>query len=151
PGRTACRRGECRPGASRTARARRDRPGARHARAGTGQRESAPRGGRPRRRAGGTGAGMTLSHVDGAGRARMVDVGDKSVTSRIAVAEGAVRLSREAHGLVAANALRKGDVLATAELAGLMAAKRTSELVPLCHQVPLDRVEVVAVLSDEEP
>lgn len=94
---------------------------------------------------------MTLSHVDGAGRARMVDVGDKSVTSRIAVAEGAVRLSREAYDLVAANALRKGDVLATAELAGLMAAKRTSELVPLCHQVPLDRVEVVAVLSDEEP
>ncbi len=94
---------------------------------------------------------MALSHVDAAGRARMVDVGDKAVTSRVAVAEGQVRCSPEAFAQVRDAATRKGDVLGTAELAGVMAAKRTSELVPLCHPVPLDRVEVVAEPVEEWP
>jgi cyclic pyranopterin phosphate synthase len=93
---------------------------------------------------------MTLSHVDAAGRARMVDVGNKPVTARVAVAEGTVRMSAEAFAQVRDAAARKGDVLGTAELAGVMAAKRTSELVPLCHPVPLDTVEVVAAPLAEE-
>lgn len=90
---------------------------------------------------------MTLSHVDESGRARMVDVGDKPVSVRTAVAEGAVRMSAEAYGLVADRAVRKGDALAVAELAGTMAAKRTAELIPLCHPVALDHVEVRAELD----
>ena len=83
---------------------------------------------------------MKLSHLDEAGRARMVDVGGKPVTERTAVAEGAVRMSREAFELVAAQAVAKGDVLAVAEVAGTMAAKRTGELIPLCHPLGLDLV-----------
>lgn len=90
---------------------------------------------------------MTLSHVDESGRARMVDVGDKPVSVRTAVAEGAVRMSAEAYGLVADRAVRKGDALAVAELAGTMAAKRAAELIPLCHPVALDHVEVRAELD----
>ncbi len=81
----------------------------------------------------------------------MVNVGDKAVTARTAVAEGRVMMSREAFDLVAAGAARKGDVLGTAELAGTMAAKRTSELIPLCHQLALDRAAVVAELVPEWP
>ena len=69
---------------------------------------------------------MKLSHVDAEGRARMVDVGDKPLSDRTAVATGAVRMSREAYDLVAGQAIAKGDVLAVAEVAGVMAAKRTS-------------------------
>lgn len=94
---------------------------------------------------------MTLSHLDAAGRARMVDVGEKPVSVRTAVAVGVVRMSREAFDLVRDNELGKGDVVATAELAGVMAGKRTSELVPLCHQVPLDRIEVVVAERPELP
>lgn len=85
-----------------------------------------------------------LSHVDEAGRPRMVDVGDKPVTERTAVAEGAVRMSPEAFDLVSRNAVAKGDVLAVAEVAGTMAAKRTGELIPLCHPLGLDLVRVEA-------
>ena len=85
---------------------------------------------------------MTLSHLDAAGRARMVDVSGKSVSARVAVASGEVRMSAEAFGLVLDASRAKGDVLTTAELAGVMAGKRTSELVPLCHPVPLDRIAV---------
>ncbi len=74
----------------------------------------------------------------------MVDVSGKSVSERTAVAEGAVRMSAEAYALVAAQAVAKGDVLAVAEIAGTMAAKRTGELIPLCHPLGLDAVEVEA-------
>ncbi len=94
---------------------------------------------------------MKLSHVDEGGRAKMVDVGAKPETVRTAVAEGAVRMSREAFELVDRNALEKGDVLGAAELAGTMGAKRTGELIPLCHPIVLDHVAVNAVLAPELP
>ena len=83
---------------------------------------------------------MKLSHVDEAGRARMVDVGGKPETRAHRRRGGQVRMSREAFDLVAANAVAKGDVLAVAEVAGVMAAKRTGELIPLCHPLGLDVV-----------
>ncbi len=85
---------------------------------------------------------MSLSHVDQSGRARMVDVADKPMSRRTAVAAGAVRMSVEAFGLVRDNAVAKGDVLRIAEVAGVMGAKRTGELIPLCHPIPLDLVQV---------
>jgi cyclic pyranopterin phosphate synthase len=90
---------------------------------------------------------VKLSHLDEAGRARMVDVGDKPVTERTAEAEGAVRMSSEAFQLVAASAVEKGDVLAVAEVAGTMAAKRTGDLIPLCHPLGLAHVAVEASLD----
>jgi cyclic pyranopterin phosphate synthase len=94
---------------------------------------------------------MKLSHLDEASRARMVDVGGKPETERTAVAEGLVRMSREAFDQVAAHAVAKGDVLAVAEVAGVMAAKRTGELIPLCHPLGLDVVTVEARLVPEAP
>ena len=94
---------------------------------------------------------MKLTHLNERGRARMVDVGGKAESERTAVAEGAVRMSREAFDLVAAQAVAKGDVLAIAEVAGTMGAKRTSDLIPLCHPLRLDRVEVEARLEPELP
>jgi cyclic pyranopterin phosphate synthase len=94
---------------------------------------------------------MKLSHLDEGGRARMVDVGDKPVTERTAEAEGAVRMSREAFDAIAASAVEKGDVLTVAQVAGTMAAKRTGELIPLCHPLGLDHVAVDAVLDPELP
>ena len=94
---------------------------------------------------------MSLSHVDEAGKARMVDVAGKPMTERVAVAEGQVRMSREAFEQVAANAVAKGDVLAVAEVAGVMAAKRTGELIPLCHPLGLDLVTVEARLAPDLP
>jgi cyclic pyranopterin monophosphate synthase len=94
---------------------------------------------------------VTLSHLDESGRARMVDVGDKPETRRTAVAEGQVRMSREAYDLVAAHAVAKGDVLAVAEVAGVLAAKRTGELIPLCHPLGLDVVQVEARLEPDLP
>ena len=94
---------------------------------------------------------MTLSHLDEAGRARMVDVGGKPATARTASAEGMVRMSREAFEQVAAHAVAKGDVLAVAEVAGVMAAKRTGELIPLCHPLGLEQVTVEARLVPEAP
>jgi cyclic pyranopterin phosphate synthase len=81
----------------------------------------------------------------------MVDVGGKPESERTAIAEGAVRMSREAFDLVAAQAAPKGDVLAVAEVAGVMAAKRTGELIPLCHPLGLDLVEVEVRLEQELP
>lgn len=81
----------------------------------------------------------------------MVDVGGKAVTERRAVAEGAIRMSRKAFELVERNAGPKGDVLSTAELAGVMGAKRTAELIPLCHPVPMDHVTVEASLDETLP
>jgi cyclic pyranopterin monophosphate synthase len=94
---------------------------------------------------------VKLSHVDELGRARMVDVSAKPESERTAIAEGAVRMSREAFEQVASQAVAKGDVLAVAEVAGTMAAKRTGELIPLCHPLSLDLVQVEARLEPELP
>lgn len=94
---------------------------------------------------------MTLSHLDAGRRPRMVDVGQKSATDRTAVAEGVIRMAREALEEVERNAGPKGDVLTTAELAGVMAAKRTAELIPLCHPLPLDHVAVEASIDPALP
>ncbi len=84
----------------------------------------------------------TLSHVDARGRVKMVDVGDKPVTNREAVARGSIAMSREALKLVRAGALKKGDPLQAARVAGILAAKRTSTLIPLCHPLPLSSIDV---------
>lgn len=81
-----------------------------------------------------------LTHLDTAGAAHMVDVGNKADTAREAVAAGRIIMSAEAAAAIAAGLVKKGDVLAVARVAGIMAAKRTSELVPLCHPLPLTRV-----------
>jgi cyclic pyranopterin monophosphate synthase len=94
---------------------------------------------------------VKLTHLDDRGRPRMVDVGAKPESARTAVAEGAVRMSPEAFELVAAQAVAKGDVLAVAEVAGTMAAKRTGELIPLCHPLGLDLIQVEARLEPELP
>ena len=94
---------------------------------------------------------MKLSHVDQAGRARMVDVGDKPISVRTAVATGAIRMSADAFQLVADQTVAKGDVLAVSEVAGTLAAKRTAELIPLCHPLGLDHVEVEASLDSSLP
>ena len=92
-----------------------------------------------------------LTHVDRSGRARMVDVGDKAVTKRRAVAEGHITMSREAFALIRANRIAKGDVLAVAELAGVAGAKRTPDLIPLAHPLPLTHVAVTAALDAALP
>ena len=83
-----------------------------------------------------------LSHVDARGRVRMVDVGDKPVTAREAVARGEITLSAAARRLITRNAVAKGDPLQAARIAGIMAAKQTSALIPLCHPLPLTHVAV---------
>ena len=83
-----------------------------------------------------------LSHVDRRGRARMVDVSGKAVTAREAVARGEIRMSAVARRLIRAGAVAKGDPLQAARLAGVMAAKRTADLIPLCHPLPLTHVDV---------
>src|SRR5213593_1770772 len=83
-----------------------------------------------------------LSHVDTRGRVKMVDVGAKAVTAREAVARGTITMSREALRLVRSGRVKKGDPLQTARLAGILAAKQTSALIPLCHPLPLTSVDV---------
>ena len=90
-----------------------------------------------------------LTHMDETGRARMVDVSDKAVTAREAVAEGFVRMSPQTLALAVSGEGRKGDVRAVAELAGIMAAKRTSDLIPLCHPLALSKVEVRIEPADD--
>jgi cyclic pyranopterin phosphate synthase len=90
-----------------------------------------------------------LTHLDDSGNARMVDVGDKPVTQRRAVARATVKMSPETALTVAEGDGHKGDVLGTARLAGIMAAKRTGELIPLCHPVGLDHVDVHAVVDTD--
>ena len=94
---------------------------------------------------------MKLSHIGPGGEARMVDVGAKPVTERTARAEGAVTMSAAAFELVRSNAVAKGDVLGTARIAGIQAAKRTAELIPLCHPLPLDQIEVELTLDESLP
>lgn len=83
-----------------------------------------------------------LSHVDAQGRARMVDVGEKTVTAREAVATGTVRMNPQVLRLIAAGRVPKGDVLAVARVAGIMAAKKTPGLIPLCHPLPISSVSL---------
>jgi cyclic pyranopterin phosphate synthase len=83
-----------------------------------------------------------LSHIDETGSARMVDVGAKNVTERVAVAKGRVLMKPETLQLIREGGLEKGDVLGVARLAGVMAAKRTADLIPLCHPIPLTQVTV---------
>ncbi len=83
-----------------------------------------------------------LTHLDDAGQAAMVDISAKAATVREAVAEGRISMSAEALEAIKAGAIKKGDVLATARIAGIMAAKRTSELIPLCHPLALSKVSV---------
>ena len=90
-----------------------------------------------------------LTHLDDAGAARMVDVGGKSETVREAVAEGRIIMSAEAAQAIAEGAVAKGDVLAVARVAGIMAAKRTSELIPLCHPLPLTKVSIDLTVQPE--
>ena len=94
---------------------------------------------------------MKLSHLDAAGKAQMVDVGQKPVTERTAVAEGVIRMSSDAFRLIREAALPKGDALAVSEIAGTLAAKRTAELIPLCHPLGLDQVTVTASLESDLP
>ncbi len=89
-----------------------------------------------------------LSHLSADGTARMVDVGDKPVTARSATAEGFVRVSPELAGRIRENSLAKGSLLEVARLAGIQAAKRADELIPLCHTLPLDAIDVRAELLD---
>ncbi len=90
-----------------------------------------------------------LSHVDDAGDVRMVDVSAKPVTSRVAIARGRVFMQRSTLGLVREGAAPKGNVLATARIAGIMAAKRTGTLIPLAHTLPLESVEIAFSLEEE--
>ena len=95
--------------------------------------------------------GDGLSHVDSAGNFRMVDVTEKPATVRFAVASGAIRMKPETLKAIADNALAKGDVIPVARLAGIQAAKRTAELIPLCHALPLSGIEVSIKLDETLP
>ena len=89
-----------------------------------------------------------LTHIDSDGRAQMVDVGDKAVSQRTAHARGFVALSPETLAVVEAGGTKKGDVLSIAELAGIMAAKKTADLIPLCHPLPLTHVKLTLTPED---
>jgi cyclic pyranopterin monophosphate synthase len=91
-----------------------------------------------------------LTHLDERGEARMVDVGGKPVTERRAVARATVRMSPQTASIVAAGDAPKGDVLATARIAGVMAAKKTGELIPLCHPIGLDHVDVDTAIDVQD-
>lgn len=90
-----------------------------------------------------------LTHIDGDGAARMVDVGSKVASQRIAIASGRIAMSAEALAAIRAGDAPKGDVLGTARIAGIMAAKRTGDLIPLCHPLALDAVNVDFVFEDD--
>lgn len=92
-----------------------------------------------------------LSHIDDSGNAHMVDVGAKSDTNRWAVARGDVILSPPTLSLIKQGLMKKGDVLTVAQIAGIMGAKKTSELIPLCHPLPLDQVDVSLELDENLP
>jgi cyclic pyranopterin monophosphate synthase len=90
----------------------------------------------------------TLSHVDAQGRVTMVDVGGKAVTAREAVARGSIRMSRDALAQIRSGAVKKGDPLQTARIAGIMAAKQTSSLIPLCHPLPISSANVELIPTE---
>lgn len=91
---------------------------------------------------------MELTHIDKDGKANMVDVGNKPIQLRTAVAEGFIRLQPDTVQLIRENQIKKGDVLTVSEIAGIQAAKKTSELIPLCHPLSLTKVAVKAILKD---
>lgn len=99
----------------------------------------------------GTDTGERLTHVDAEGRPAMVDVGDKAATERTALAEGRIVVSKRAFELLLEGGGRKGDPLTVARIAGIQAAKRTAELIPLCHPLQLDHVEVELVPDPDLP
>ena len=92
-----------------------------------------------------------LTHVDETGRARMVDVSGKNPSARVAVATGAIRMAATTLDAIRTNSLKKGDVLSVARVAGIMAAKKTSELIPLCHPIALTDIGVEFTLDDSLP
>ena len=92
-----------------------------------------------------------LTHFDAAGQAHMVDVGGKDATHRIAIAEGRIRMQPQTLRLVRAGGHKKGDVLGIARIAAIMAAKKTSDLIPLCHPLALTHVGIELQISDDEP
>ena len=91
----------------------------------------------------------SLTHLDDQGQARMVDVGEKDVTHRVAVARGHVSVQPETARLIRQGLMKKGDVLTIAQVAGIMGSKKTSELIPLCHPLPLDKVDVDLELDEQ--
>lgn len=93
---------------------------------------------------------MSLTHIDGRGKAKMVDVTTKDSTERVAVAKGKVLMKKETLALIIANEIKKGDVLAVARIAGIMAAKKTADTIPLCHPLNLTSVEVDFNILQEE-
>lgn len=93
---------------------------------------------------------MKLTHIDQDGKARMVDVGQKPVQQRTAVAEGFIALKPATLRLIKDNGLKKGDVLTVAEIAGVQAAKRTADLIPLCHPLQLSKIAVSTTVTDKQ-
>ncbi|MEY8834626.1 cyclic pyranopterin monophosphate synthase MoaC [Phaeobacter italicus] len=94
---------------------------------------------------------MALTHFDGKGDAHMVDVSDKAVTSRIATAEGHITMAQETFDIISEGRAKKGDVLSVARLAGIMGAKKTPDLIPLCHPLPVTKVAVELTLDPDLP
>lgn len=92
-----------------------------------------------------------FSHIDESGKARMVDVSAKPETPRIAVATGSIRMSKATLDAIKSNSLKKGDVLSVARIAGIMAAKKTSEIIPLCHPIVLTDVSIEFTLDESLP
>src|SRR5215510_4248605 len=92
-----------------------------------------------------------LTHLDEQGRARMVDVGHKPDTERIAIARGEIHMKKVTLDLIRSGQIKKGDVLTVAQIAGISASKRTSELIPLCHPLPLSKIDVDLALDDSLP
>lgn len=96
-------------------------------------------------------AGKDLTHFDAQGQAHMVDVSDKAVTSRVAVAEGWIRMAPDTFGIISEGRAKKGDVLGIARLAGIMGAKKTADLIPLCHPLPITKVAIELTLDPDLP
>ena len=90
-----------------------------------------------------------LTHLDAQGKARMVDIGAKAETARVAIASGRIRMSAEALAAIREGSVPKGDVLAAARIAGIMAAKKTADLIPLCHPLALDSVGIDLTVGDD--
>ena len=91
-----------------------------------------------------------LTHLDADGRARMVDVGHKAITERVAVAQGSVEMHPDTLKLIMAGNMKKGDVMTIAQLAGVIGAKKTSDLIPLCHPLPLNQVKVICTPNPDK-
>jgi cyclic pyranopterin monophosphate synthase len=92
-----------------------------------------------------------LTHLDESGNAQMVDVSEKADTERVAIASGEVWMRRETFELIRNGALKKGDVITVAQIAGILAAKKTADLIPLCHPIPLGQIEVKLLLRETLP